>query len=98
MYKRLLPLYFPLDKKEEEIAISKLPADVGDENGETVIDERKIRIKPLQNVKNTFPKIPRASLDVPVGDQGLARQLVTCKTHNIRGSGVDSGCIRRTSL
>ncbi|PWA57529.1 appr-1-p processing enzyme family protein [Artemisia annua] len=74
IYKRLLPLYFPRDKKEEEISISKLPADVGDENGETVIDERKIRIKPLPNVKKTIPKPPRASLDVPVGDQGLPRR------------------------
>ncbi|KAL8218729.1 hypothetical protein R6Q57_022125 [Mikania cordata] len=74
IYKRLLPLYFPRDKKEEEIAISKLPADVGDENGETVIDERKIRIKPLPNVKKTIPQQPRASLDVSVGDQGLARR------------------------
>ncbi|KAI3696338.1 hypothetical protein L1987_79351 [Smallanthus sonchifolius] len=69
VYKRLLPLYFPRDKKEEAIAISKLPADVGDENGETVIDERKIRIKPLPNVKRTGPKPLRASLDVPVSDK-----------------------------
>ncbi|KAI3516544.1 hypothetical protein L1887_15462 [Cichorium endivia] len=74
IYKRLLPLYFPRDKKEEEIAISKLPADVGDENGETVIDERKIRIKPLPNLKKTNPKPPRASLDVPVSDLGMARR------------------------
>nr|GEU29490.1 hypothetical protein [Tanacetum cinerariifolium] len=74
IYKRLLPLYFPRDKKEEEISVSKLPADVGDENGETVIDERKIRIKPLPNVKKTIPKPPRASLDVPIGDQGLPRR------------------------
>ncbi|KAG8383055.1 hypothetical protein BUALT_Bualt05G0144900 [Buddleja alternifolia] len=47
MYKRLLPLYFPRDKIEEEMAILKFPADVGDENGETVISEREIRIKPL---------------------------------------------------
>ncbi|GBG70502.1 hypothetical protein CBR_g6630 [Chara braunii] len=46
IYRRLLPLYFPRDKKEEEIAREKLPSDVGDENGETVIDERKIRILP----------------------------------------------------
>ncbi|KAJ0969981.1 hypothetical protein J5N97_022858 [Dioscorea zingiberensis] len=39
---RLLPLYFPRDKHEEEVATSKLPADVGDENWETTIDERKI--------------------------------------------------------
>ncbi|KAJ4973216.1 hypothetical protein NE237_006390 [Protea cynaroides] len=32
IYKRLLPLYFPRDKHEEEVAVLKLPADVGDEN------------------------------------------------------------------
>ncbi|KZV14625.1 hypothetical protein F511_41956 [Dorcoceras hygrometricum] len=72
IYKRLLPLYFPRDKHEEEIAISKLPADVGDENGETVIDERKIRIKPLPNlIKSGSAQI---STDFPVSDIGLARQ------------------------
>ncbi|XP_059655746.1 uncharacterized protein LOC132302805 isoform X1 [Cornus florida] len=77
IYKRLLPLYFPRDKHEEEVAISKLPADVGDENGETVIDERKIRIKPLPNVKKSIPKPPKplqASMDLPVSDVGLARR------------------------
>ncbi|KAJ9549223.1 hypothetical protein OSB04_021766 [Centaurea solstitialis] len=74
IYKRLLPLYFPRDRKEETIAITKLPADVGDENGETVIDERKIRIKPLPNVKKTILNPPQASLDVPVSDLGLARR------------------------
>uniref|UniRef100_A0A5B7AVW6 Macro domain-containing protein n=1 Tax=Davidia involucrata TaxID=16924 RepID=A0A5B7AVW6_DAVIN len=71
IYKRLLPLYFPRDKHEEEVAISKLPADVGDENGETVIDERKIRIKPLPNVKKTVPKPLQASMDLPVSDVGF---------------------------
>ncbi|CAA0833059.1 appr-1-p processing enzyme family protein [Striga hermonthica] len=74
IYKRLLPLYFPRDKLEEEIAISKLPADVGDENGETVIDERKIRIKPLPNLKKTIPKSPQASSDLQVTDIILARK------------------------
>ncbi|XP_027100223.1 protein GDAP2 homolog [Coffea eugenioides] len=74
IYKRLLPLYFPRDKQEEEIAISKLPADVGDENGETVIDERKIRIKSLPNVKKSIPKPPQPSNDLPVSDLGLTRR------------------------
>lgn len=74
----MLPLYFPRDKQEEEIAVSKLPADVGDENGETVIDERKIRIKPLPNAKKTSPKSPQASVNLPVSDVGLTRRLVTC--------------------
>lgn len=72
IYKRLLPLYFPRDKHEEEVAMSKLPADVGDENGETIIDERKIRIKPLP--KKTAPKPPKAPVDLPVSDVGLIRR------------------------
>ncbi|KAI3433005.1 uncharacterized protein J3R85_007184 [Psidium guajava] len=72
IYKRLLPLYFPRDKHEEEVAISKLPADVGDENGETIIDERKIRIKPLP--KKAIPKPPKAPEDPPVSDVGLVRR------------------------
>ncbi|XP_034199481.1 protein GDAP2 homolog isoform X2 [Prunus dulcis] len=72
IYKRLLPLYFPRDKLEEEVAMSKLPADVGDENGETIIDERKIRIKPLP--KKNIPKPPKAPVDLPVSDVGLVRR------------------------
>ena len=72
----MLPLYFPRDKQEEEVAISKLPADVGDENGETVIDERKIRIKPLPKVKKTLSKPLPAPMDLPVSDVGLARRSV----------------------
>lgn len=47
IYKRLLPLYFPRNKFEEEMARSKLPQDLGDENGETSIFERRIRIRAL---------------------------------------------------
>ena len=79
---RLLPLYFPRDKHEEEVAISKLPADVGDENGETVIDERKIRIKPLPNAKRSAPKPSQPSDDLPTSDVGLVRRLV-CKFCNL---------------
>lgn len=78
----MLPLYFPRDKLEEEIAVSKLPADVGDENGETIIDERKIRIKPLPAVSASTPKPSTASLDLPVSDVGLTlRRLVKAKNH-----------------
>ncbi|RDX85875.1 Protein GDAP2-like protein, partial [Mucuna pruriens] len=72
IYKRLLPLYFPRDKQEEEMALTKLPADVGDENGETVIDERKIRIKPLPKKKVSKPT--EAPIDLPVNDVGLIRR------------------------
>ncbi|ESO93247.1 hypothetical protein LOTGIDRAFT_232697 [Lottia gigantea] len=44
IYNHVLPLYFPRNSKEEEYAISNLPSDVGNENGEPVILERQIRI------------------------------------------------------
>ena len=44
VYKRLLPLYFPRCIREEEESISRLPKDLGNENGEPVIQERQIRI------------------------------------------------------
>ncbi|KAL1365818.1 hypothetical protein HN51_013784 [Arachis hypogaea] len=72
IYKRLLPLYFPRDKNEEQFAFSKLPADVGDENGETMIDERKIRIKPLP--KKNVSKPTEDPVDLPVSDAGLVRR------------------------
>jgi len=39
-----LPLYFPRSPQEELYAAQRLPADVGSEDGEPVIAERKIRI------------------------------------------------------
>lgn len=60
------------------MAISKLPADVGDENGETILDERKIRIQPLP--KKTIPKPPQPPADLPVSDVGLVRRLVNFNT------------------
>lgn len=71
IYKRLLPLYFPRDKHEEEVARLKLPSDVGDENGETTVPERKIRIKPLPNVKKDISHPLQASMDLPISNVGV---------------------------
>ena len=54
IYDKVLPLYFPRTPEEEEYARENLPEDVGNEDGETVIKERKIRI-------NSFPIAPSAS-------------------------------------
>ncbi|BAT74773.1 uncharacterized protein HKW66_Vig0041490 [Vigna angularis] len=70
IYKRLLPLYFPRDKHEEQVALTKLPADVGDENGEIIMAERKIRIKALP--KRSVSRPPEFAIDLPVSDVGLA--------------------------
>lgn len=44
IYRQLMPLYFPRSIKEEEEAVSLLPQDIGNEEGEPVIKERQIRI------------------------------------------------------
>ncbi|KMZ60034.1 Peptide-N(4)-(N-acetyl-beta-glucosaminyl)asparagine amidase [Zostera marina] len=81
--KGLLPLYFPRDKHEEEVALSKLPADVGDENGETIIDERKIRIKSLPIVPMTPTKPSTVDVEFPVNRTRLLSQ----KQNSITGGG-----------
>jgi hypothetical protein len=43
-YRTILPLYFPRNEKEAEFATKALPLDLGDEFGEPIIAERKIRI------------------------------------------------------
>jgi len=47
-YKKFLPLYFPRNYQEELYSREELPRDIGNEFGETVIEERKIKI-------NAFP-------------------------------------------
>jgi hypothetical protein len=44
---RVLPLYFPRNKQEEQAAIKLLPDDTGNELGESVIQERQIRISAM---------------------------------------------------
>lgn len=44
LYRELLPLYFPRTELEEQWALDLVPENIGNENGEPVIAERKIRI------------------------------------------------------
>jgi len=44
LYERTLWMYFPRSKAEERAALTQLPEDTGNEIGETVVEERKIRI------------------------------------------------------
>lgn len=47
IYENILPLYFPRSEQEEEKAKTLLNRDLGDEFGEPIIEERKIRISSL---------------------------------------------------
>jgi len=47
IYLRTLPLYFPRDVLEEKAALTLLPREIGNELGEKVIEERKIKIVPF---------------------------------------------------
>ena len=44
IYHRLLPLYFPRTDSEAALQLTQLPSYSGNELGETVVDERRIRI------------------------------------------------------
>eukprot|EP01127_Copromyxa_protea_P000141 TRINITY_DN10139_c0_g1_i1.p1 TRINITY_DN10139_c0_g1~~TRINITY_DN10139_c0_g1_i1.p1 ORF type:complete len:510 (-),score=103.15 TRINITY_DN10139_c0_g1_i1:144-1589(-) len=44
LYHKILPLYFPRNTREEIYSKQELPRDIGNEFGETVIEERKIKI------------------------------------------------------
>lgn len=44
LYHKILPLYFPRNLREEIYSKQELPRDIGNEFGETVIEERKIKI------------------------------------------------------
>lgn len=80
---RLLPLYFPRDKHEEEIAATKLPSDVGDENGETVISERKIRISALPGIDGSPTSIIPVSGDVTPTYRSTAIKRWIFGAHNL---------------
>eukprot|EP00051_Salpingoeca_urceolata_P028000 m.484404 g.484404 ORF g.484404 m.484404 type:complete len:511 (+) comp23341_c0_seq1:278-1810(+) len=44
VYKKLMPLYFPRSEAEAVAAVDQLPKDIGNEDGEPVVEERQIRI------------------------------------------------------
>ena len=56
IYRELLPLYFPRDDAEAEAAEKLLPAYTGNEWGETVIEERKIRVREGGGAKAGEPR------------------------------------------
>lgn len=58
LYNRILGLYFPRNKKELITSKEELPRDTGNEFGETVIEERKIRITAFPGMKD-IPTSPR---------------------------------------
>lgn len=60
LYQRIMPLYFPRNRKEEQVSKEELPRDTGNEYGETVIEERKIRIQALPTQQVT-PEVVESS-------------------------------------
>jgi hypothetical protein len=73
IYNEITPLYFPRTNEELLAALEKLPEDVGNETGETVIAERKIRI-------SSFPIAPQLSSSLfqkkveGLGERGFEKQ------------------------
>jgi len=59
-YLKILPLYFPRNNSEEIFSKEELPRDIGNEFGETVIEERKIKITAFPS-----PIVGNQKLDSP---------------------------------
>jgi len=70
LYERILWMYCPRDKEEERDALAKLPEDTGNELGETVVEERMIRIGTAPGAEDTV-----------VDDGHLFRSLTEMKEH-----------------
>jgi O-acetyl-ADP-ribose deacetylase (regulator of RNase III) len=47
VYTEILPLYFPRTQAEQDAVLPLLPADIGNDLGETVIQDRQIRISSM---------------------------------------------------
>jgi len=71
LYDKILWMYFPRNKGEESSAIKSLPEDTGNEIGETVVEERKIRIL----------ETPSTGGGTEVEDGHLFRSLTEMKDH-----------------
>jgi len=66
LYSRVLSMYFPRSKRDLILAKEELPRDTGNEYGETVIEERKIRI-------SAFPGTPVGNNnDAPLSPTSLS--------------------------
>jgi len=68
LYSRIIPLYFPRSTSEEILAKEELPRDTGNEYGETVVEERKIRISafPAPSPAATVSSSALTSLNLPM--------------------------------
>jgi O-acetyl-ADP-ribose deacetylase (regulator of RNase III) len=70
VYRRILPLYFPRNEAELTHALAHLPADTGNEYGETVVQERTIRI-------GAFPSAGPSSSSSSSSSQGPSNGITS---------------------
>eukprot|EP00033_Pygsuia_biforma_P001525 GCRY01001720.1.p1 GENE.GCRY01001720.1~~GCRY01001720.1.p1 ORF type:complete len:312 (-),score=32.34 GCRY01001720.1:210-1145(-) len=57
-YRAVLPMYFPRSIEEARSAASLLPENIGNEEGETIIEDRRIRIHNLTSRSTSVPIKP----------------------------------------
>ena len=68
-YEQVLPLYFPRTRQEERKVISQIPANIGNERGESLMSHRDIRISEtpaagggkIDETAGGMPNFPRAA-------------------------------------
>lgn len=78
LYHKILPLYFPRNLREEIYSKQELPRDIGNEFGETVIEERKIKISAFPGLAG----LPRSFLcSYLIAGQSLPPPSVSIHPH-----------------
>eukprot|EP00004_Rigifila_ramosa_P021372 TRINITY_DN5675_c0_g1_i2.p1 TRINITY_DN5675_c0_g1~~TRINITY_DN5675_c0_g1_i2.p1 ORF type:complete len:352 (+),score=79.26 TRINITY_DN5675_c0_g1_i2:477-1532(+) len=81
LYMELLPLYFPRSHAEAVHNKSLLPSEVGNENGEIVIEERKIRITEsiFQKSSGTTQSNPFSTTNMTTTSSSAVADFTTMK-------------------
>lgn len=94
----VMPLYFPRSRAEEAVAVRVLPEDTGNEYGETVVEERKMKIGAGPGGRSTVTtavassslsagtSIPVASFGAMRGDPDKERPLAPASGEASSGS------------
>jgi len=80
LYTKTMSLYFPRNKKELILAKEELPRDTGNQFGETVIEERKIRISAFPGIQVGESQPPVTAAPKSPRDEKLPTTFAMMKT------------------
>ncbi|CAG0917720.1 unnamed protein product [Notodromas monacha] len=93
IYGLLMPLYFPRNRHEEQYACFHLPVDVGDEFGEPIIHDRRIRIidNPQHALEESVDLSEQLQTSVSIGEHDFCKMHLDRDKQRLLGQSRSSG-------